>query len=229
MQHKWFIEVVISLCPSKCCKIAEFRLSSNCRDHLDPAQAEPSVNDRGQSIPPDGRCQIVVHVQPLPRVDYRSQFGGRCRVEQKKWWDVFFATTANGDAGLHKNSKNISLWFVKSWDSNTMSCYCTVVHLWNPVMVECWQKLQDAVRVKKVELIIIIWFGLDHHCRRFNHVVTVGDQRKPVFCANFLDPIPSLAPARDYAWLGMYCSRASIHLSQVTLSQTYSGLVCLTI
>ena len=90
MQHKWFIEVVISLCPSKCCKIAEFRLSSNCRDHLDPAQAEPSVNDRGQSIPPDGRCQIVVHVQPLPRVDYRSQFGGRCRVEQKKWWDVFF-------------------------------------------------------------------------------------------------------------------------------------------
>lgn len=49
----------------------------------------------------------------------------------------------------------------------------------------------------------LIWiFGLDHchdHCRTFSHVVTVGDQRKPVFCANFLDPIPSLAPARDFA------------------------------
>jgi hypothetical protein len=40
------------------------------------------VNDRGQSIPSDGRCPFVVHVQPLPRVDYRSQLGGRCRVEQ---------------------------------------------------------------------------------------------------------------------------------------------------
>ena len=127
MQHKWFIEVVISLCPSKCCKIAEFRLSSNCRDHLDPAQAEPSVNDRGQSIPSDGRCPFVVHVQPLPRVDYRSQLGGRCRVEQIFGGMFFFATTANGDAGLHKNSKNISVWFVTSWDSNTVSCllYCS--------------------------------------------------------------------------------------------------------
>ena len=55
------------------------------------------------------------------------------------------------------------------------------------------------MRVKKVELItftVIAVFDLariitSDHWRTFDPVVTVGDQRRPVFRANFLDPIPS--------------------------------------
>ena len=79
-QHKCFIAVFVL--PSVA-KLQSLDLSvTGCWDHLDPAQAEPSVNGRGQSIPSDGTRPFVVHVQPLPRVDYRSQFGCRCRVEQ---------------------------------------------------------------------------------------------------------------------------------------------------
>ena len=139
---------------------------------------------RGQSIPSDGTRPFVVHVQPLPRVDYRSQFGCRCRVEQIFEGNLLQRLPIETQ-GFTKTPKTDQFRLSRAEIPirSRVSYFVEPCDGWMLTRAATCSASQES-GADHFYSHCSIWFGSDH-------LVTVGDQRRPVFRANSFDPIPS--------------------------------------